>query len=62
MKKIKLEFPERQAWEIFHMMGEGSVGFIENYEMIKDHHSARVCRRAIESFHEQLIDQQTTSP
>lgn len=62
MSKIKLEFTERQAWEIFDMMGKGSVGVIDTYEVEGDHHSARVCRRAIESFHEQLLDQQTTSP
>ena len=59
MKKITLEFPEGQAWEIFHMMFEGSVGWIETHEVTGDHHGARVCRRAIESFHEQLQDQQT---
>jgi hypothetical protein len=58
MKKIELEFTERQAWEIFHMMEEGSVGWIETHEVTGDHHSARVCRRAIESFHEQLLDNQ----
>jgi len=62
MAKITLDFTERQAWEIFHMMNEGSVGWIETHEVTGDHHSARVCRRAIESFHEQLLDQQTTSP
>jgi hypothetical protein len=62
MKKVTLEFTERQAWEIFHMMEEGSVGRIEYYEMNGDHHSDRVCRRAMKSFHEQLLDQQTTSP
>lgn len=58
MAKIKLEFTERQAWEIFHMMEEGSVGCIETHRMNGDHQSARVCRRAIESFHEQLQDNQ----
>ena len=62
MSKIKLEFTERQAEEIFHMMFEGSVGWIDNYEMNGDHHSVRVCTRAIESFRKQLSDQQTTSP
>lgn len=58
MAKIKLEFTERQAWEIFHMMFEGSVGWIENHEMNGDHQSARVCRNAIESFEKQLQDNQ----
>jgi hypothetical protein len=57
MKKYTLEFPEGQAWKIFHMMNEGSADWIENYEMAEDHHSARVCRRAIQSFREQLLDQ-----
>ena len=57
MKKIKLEFTERQAWEIFHMMIEGSVGWIESAEMYGDHASARVCRNAHKSFHKQLLDQ-----
>jgi len=62
MAKITLEFTERQAWEIFHMMEEGSVLYIEGKEMWKKWASARVCRNAIESFHKQLLDQQTTSP
>ena len=55
MKRIKLGFTERQAWEIFHMMEEGSVGRIETYEVSGDHHSDRVCRRAMKSFLEQLL-------
>lgn len=54
MKKIKLEFTLRQAEEIFDMMNEGSVGWIDNYEMNGDHNSARVCNNAIESFQKQL--------
>tara|TARA_R100000808_G_scaffold2843_1_gene10669 strand:+ start:228 stop:416 length:189 start_codon:yes stop_codon:yes gene_type:complete len=56
MSKIKLEFTVRQAEEIFDMMNEGSVLYIENKEMWKEWAAARVCRNAIESFHKQLSD------
>ena len=56
MRKIKLEFTERQAWEIFHMMEEGSVGYIETHWASKDYASARVCKNAIESFYQQLLE------
>lgn len=59
MRLIDLEFTQRQAWQIFHMMEEGSVLWIETHEVTGDHQSARVCRRAMESFHQQLLDQQT---
>ncbi len=54
MKKVTLEFTLRQAEEIFHMMYEGSVGWIENAEMDGDHASVRVCNNAIDSFQKQL--------
>jgi len=54
MKKVTLEFTLRQAEEIFHMMYEGSVGWIENAEMDGDHASVRVCNNAIDSFQKQI--------
>jgi hypothetical protein len=61
MSKIKLEFTVRQAEQIFTMMDEGSVDYMENLKMDKEWATERVCRNAIESFHKQLSDHKRTA-